>query len=313
MNSPLISIVTPSFNQGRFIRQTVESILSQDYRGFEHWVIDGGSTDETVSVLEQFSDPRFHWISAPDKGQSDAINKGLARCQGEIFNWINSDDYLESGALAKIARAFERGDKIFSGNLRKLDDATGQTNGYYALELKSRAEDTLALGRFCQPSTFWRMDLFRACAPVREELHCAMDFHLWAQHLVREGLAGISRTQETLAHYREHQGSKSARLNAQFKDEIAAIYADLLTALEAPAFLVEHFARATTKHLSPTKWQPGKQFQRRRLFAILSHQVGRKFYYDRAYTRSREWIKNSLRFEPTLPAWRFYFKLLWKK
>ena len=101
---PRISLVTPTFRQAATLRETIESVLGQDHRDLEYWVIDAGSQDGTVEMLREYEhDPRFHWISEPDKGQSDAINKGLARSTGEIFNWINSDDYLEPGALARVA------------------------------------------------------------------------------------------------------------------------------------------------------------------------------------------------------------------
>src|SRR6266498_4984769 len=90
---PLVSIVTPSYNFGGFIRATIESVLTQDYPNIEYWVIDGGSTDGTVSILTEYEhDPRFHWISERDRGQSDAINKGWSRCRGDIIAWLNSDD-----------------------------------------------------------------------------------------------------------------------------------------------------------------------------------------------------------------------------
>src|SRR5260221_5302272 len=98
--SRLVSIVTPSYNQGKFIRETIESVLTQDYANIEYWVIDGGSTDETLGILQQYeNDPRFHWISEPDKGQSDAINKGWSRCQGDVLAWLCSDDLYCPGAI----------------------------------------------------------------------------------------------------------------------------------------------------------------------------------------------------------------------
>src|SRR5262245_18584250 len=82
---PLVSVVTPSYNQGHFIRETIESVFAQDYPNIEYWVVDGGSTDETLSILRSYDhDPRFHWISERDQGQSDAINKGWSRCRGDI-------------------------------------------------------------------------------------------------------------------------------------------------------------------------------------------------------------------------------------
>jgi glycosyltransferase involved in cell wall biosynthesis len=313
-SQPLICIVTPSYNQGRFIRQTIESVLSQNYPNFEYWVIDGGSSDETLSILKSFSNPRFHWLSEPDKGQSNAINKGLARCGGELFNWINSDDYLESGTLSKVADAARvSGSNILSGKLRKLDDQTGQTNGYYALEVARTAEETLALGRFCQPSTFWRTSVFKRCGPVREDLHCAMDFYLWARYLVSHGIGSITTTDDILAHYREHSASKSARLNAQFKDEINGIFAELLKSLGAPPFLTEHFTQFTSLPVPDVVWEAGSHFEPKRLFAILCFQVARKLYYERACAASRQWLQRSLAFQPSLRALRFYMKLLFKK
>src|SRR5260221_9891758 len=104
-HSPLVSIVTPSYNQGKFIRETIESVLTQDYANIEYWVIDGGSTDETLGILQQYeNDPRFHWISEPDKGQSDAINKGWSRCRGEIVAWLCSDDvYVEHAIKLQVS------------------------------------------------------------------------------------------------------------------------------------------------------------------------------------------------------------------
>lgn len=110
MAAPLrISIVTPSFQQASTIRETIESVLKQDYAELEYCVLDAGSQDGTVEILRSYEkDPRFHWVSEADQGQSDALNKGLARCTGEVFNWINSDDYLEPGALKRVAEAFRK-------------------------------------------------------------------------------------------------------------------------------------------------------------------------------------------------------------
>ncbi|MFO0964057.1 MAG: glycosyltransferase family 2 protein [Gemmataceae bacterium] len=103
---PLVSIVTPSFNQGRFIRRTIDSVLSQDYPRIEYVVIDGGSTDETIDVLRSYGS-RLEWVSEKDRGQSHAINKGLSRTKGAIVAYLNSDDTLAPGAVATAARHFQ--------------------------------------------------------------------------------------------------------------------------------------------------------------------------------------------------------------
>ena len=95
----LVSIITPSYQQGRYLEETIRSVLEQDYPNIEYTVMDGGSKDETVSILKKYSDRLAFWTSEPDKGQTDAINKGFARAKGQILAWINSDDTYNPGAV----------------------------------------------------------------------------------------------------------------------------------------------------------------------------------------------------------------------
>ena len=101
---PLVSVITPSFNQGRFIEETIESVLSQDYPNVEYLIIDGGSTDNTLETLRRYED-KLSWICEPDKGQADAINKGFRKAQGDILCWLNSDDTYEAGAISKAVES----------------------------------------------------------------------------------------------------------------------------------------------------------------------------------------------------------------
>ena len=116
---PKISIVTPSYNQGQFIEETILSVLDQDYPDLEYLIIDGGSTDNTIDIIRKYSKHLTYWVSEPDRGQSHAINKGFAICTGEIFNWLNSDDLLLNNALSSVAEAYcssEAEYKIVVGN-----------------------------------------------------------------------------------------------------------------------------------------------------------------------------------------------------
>lgn len=103
---PKISIITPSYNQGQYIEETILSILNQNYPNLEYIIIDGGSTDNTIEVIKKYEDSITYWVSEKDNGQADAINKGLKKCTGEIFNWINSDDLLGREALCRIALGY---------------------------------------------------------------------------------------------------------------------------------------------------------------------------------------------------------------
>src|SRR4029077_16981552 len=104
---PKISIVTPSFNQGRFLEETILSVLNQNYPNLEYIVIDGGSTDETVEVIRRYEDRIPFWVSEKERGQVHAINKGLEKCTGDIFGFVNSDDVYLPGTFAAVAQYFE--------------------------------------------------------------------------------------------------------------------------------------------------------------------------------------------------------------
>lgn len=221
---PLISIVTPSYNQGQFIRETVESVLSQEYPNIEYWVIDGNSTDETPDILREYeNDPRFNWLCEPDRGQSDAINKGLARCRGQLFSWLNSDDVLRQGALRHVASAWlalERPAIIYG--LAGLIDETGADLGYFpshspnmTLEKILFLADTLP-----QPATFAPTDHVREIGGVDPSLHLAMDLDLWIRLAGRIPLYHIPHI---LALFREHPASKSVALATRFIDEVARV------------------------------------------------------------------------------------------
>jgi len=207
---PLVSIVTPSFNQGRFIRATIESVLGQDYPHIEYWVIDGGSTDETLNVLRSFeADPRFHWISEPDRGQSHAINKGLARCRGEIFNWLCSDDCLTPGALRLVVEAWRAaGPSLIYGYTRYIDE-TGKDLGRYA-----KGKPAVS-GVYCmpQPSVFLPLKAVQEAGGVDETFHYAMDLDLWSRIM---GLYPAVHVPYDLSLYRLHDSSKTVIQTLEF-------------------------------------------------------------------------------------------------
>ena len=106
MKYPKISIVTPSYNQGNFLEETILSVINEEYPNLEYVIIDGGSTDNSKEIIKKYENKLTYWVSEKDNGQTEAINKGFKLVTGDIFNWLNSDDFLEEGALFKIGEQF---------------------------------------------------------------------------------------------------------------------------------------------------------------------------------------------------------------
>lgn len=185
MTLPTITVITPSYNQGQFIRQTVESVLSQDYPGLEYIVMDGGSTDETLTVLKPYT-TQLTLVSEPDRGQTDAINKGLRRATGDIVCWLNSDDYFLPGALRAVGTYFaNHAEAVWLTADCLIVDAVGQpiqqpVRQYKKLLRSLSNHAYLGLtNAVCQPATFWRRSVHDHIGYLDEGLHFTMDYDFW--------------------------------------------------------------------------------------------------------------------------------------
>jgi glycosyltransferase involved in cell wall biosynthesis len=206
---PKICVVTPSFNHGRYIRATVRSVLEQDYPNLEYWVIDGGSRDETVEVLKSFNDPRLHWISEPDHGQSDALNKGYARGSGEILGWLNSDDTYAPGALAAAAEFFQSHAQIgvLYGNADFID-ASGNFICHCAhIEPFDRHRLVYYTDFIVQPAAFFRRDVLQSVGGMDASLNFAMDYDFFLKAARKTEFAHLPRV---LANFRWLDDCKTA-------------------------------------------------------------------------------------------------------
>jgi len=281
-HTPYLSIVTPSYQQGRYIGQTLSSILDdQGKHPYELIVQDGGSNDETVPLLQARDlDPRLSWVSGPDGGQSAAINAGLAKARGEVFNWINSDDLLVPGAVDTILHRFRLDPKlrVLCGKCAKFDDATGEVTGLLQMETKRDLESTMTIGRCTQPSTFWRTETVRELGGVHPQLRCVMDWHLWLKYLVKYGMEGVAFCDETLAQFREHEAAKSSAESGGFRQEVIAVWIDLFAHLNAPEELQAYLQTLTPMRLDPsTPWEPGPRLNAARLFHTLCVRWAHKF------------------------------------
>lgn len=214
---PKISVITPSFNQGRFIGETLESIRAQRYPDLELIIMDGGSSDETASVVSSFGSLVTHFTSEPDRGQSHAINKGLKMATGDILCWLNSDDVYLHGALNAVAHAFCSNPEWdwISGPSLKFGDALHSLDGKYELP-RSRVEWLLHCP-ITQPSTFWRRRLYEEHGGIDESFNFALDYEYWARFIFSgESLHFLNRP---LSGYRLHDESKTVALSEEFASE----------------------------------------------------------------------------------------------
>lgn len=176
---PLISVITPSLNQGKFIRETIESVLNQNYRNIEYIVVDGGSADETVEILQSYGE-RITWLSEPDEGQADAVNKGIKLAKGEIIGWLNSDDTYCPGALSKAAEFLSMHPEldVVYGEGQHITE-TGDIIDRYPTEQFNyeRLAETCFI---CQPSAFIRRRVFDH-VQLDKDLHLCMDYAFWIE------------------------------------------------------------------------------------------------------------------------------------
>jgi len=225
-NRPKISVVTPSYNQAAFLEQTILSVLEQDYDNVEYIIIDGGSNDGSVDIIRRYSDQLSYWVSAPDGGQSEAINKGFEHATGDIYCWLNSDDYFERGALCMVAKHFSSNPewRVLNGGCRIIDER--YPDHQYTRSLSVAAKDALdewTQHWFAQPSTFWSRDLWQQVGPVRNDLHFVMDIELWKRFLLHTSIHGVT---DVLATCRMHDSAKCASSYTQVISEMFVLLFD---------------------------------------------------------------------------------------
>jgi glycosyltransferase involved in cell wall biosynthesis len=209
---PLVSIVTPSFQQGRFLEATIRSVLEQDYEPIEYVVVDGGSTDESVDVIQRYADGLAWWVSEPDRGQPHAINKGFARATGEYMAYLNSDDTLLPGAISRLAEALARDHDalVAFGDADFVDE-----DGRLIKRGQPRIWEVGAMARcgsgsVLQPASLWRRDAWELAGPMNENYQYVFDT-LFFLRVAATG-AQAKYLPEPLATYRVHSESKSARM-----------------------------------------------------------------------------------------------------
>ncbi len=207
MNSPLVSIVTPSFNQARYLESTLRSVLDQDYPNLEYILVDGGSTDGSLDIIRRYSDRLAWWVSEKDRGQTDAINKGFAHAKGEILAWLNSDDTYEPNAVREAVAYLQEHPEVgmVYGDANFINENDTVVGRFPAAQTSYRR---LRRGyvHIPQQSSFWRADLWRKVGPLDPAFYFAMDYDLWVR---LAALAPIQYHPRVWANFRLHTGGKT--------------------------------------------------------------------------------------------------------
>jgi glycosyltransferase involved in cell wall biosynthesis len=217
---PRITIVTPSYNQGEFLEETIRSILLQGYPNLEYIIIDGGSSDNSIEVIRKYEPWVTFWVSEKDQGQADAIQKGIEHSSGEIFNWINSDDLLTPNALKQIALSIGNNDFLYSNVFNFSDNGESEL---YCNQNLTYENILLWLNevRYHQPGCWIKRELLEQIGGLRTDLHYVFDYEMMLRYLKRA--RSVSRLNEPTAMFRLHGGSKTVSQSRKFDDEMRRV------------------------------------------------------------------------------------------
>jgi len=218
INWPKLTIVTPSYNQGIYIEETLRAVLLQNYPNLEYIIIDGGSTDETKAILEKYSGYISYWQSEKDRGQSHAINLGFSLASGEYYAWINSDDFYMPGVFHEVISKFLSSKTAFIyGYAYDLRDGKNTL-----IRIPPSTDYFIKIPSLMQPSCFWRASIHQ---PIWEEMHCAMDYELWLRLL--KGNSRL-RIRKPLSVARAHADAKTydPKMQARWQADHERMWAD---------------------------------------------------------------------------------------
>ncbi len=233
---PKITIITPTLNQGQYIEETIQSIVTQNYPNLEYIIIDGCSSDNTLEIIKKYENYITFWISEKDNGQSQAINKGIKKSTGEIINWINSDDILITNSLFLIAEQFakEAETQCVIGNYLIIDD-TNTSQRFTQKVINQSLEKTSEYTIIKQPSTFYRKSAIEKMGLLNEQLHYTMDFEWWLKYLALFDIYNVTEIENNIAGFRVHNNSKTFLFIERFEKEIDTIYRNIYNFIQNDA------------------------------------------------------------------------------
>ena len=218
----LVSIVTPSYQQAKYLETTIFSVLEQDYTEIEYIIIDGGSTDGSREIIERYAHRLAYWVSEPDKGQTDAINKGFARARGDILAWLNSDDTYEPGAVSQAVALMKAHPEwgLLYGDANFIDE-NGKVRGKFPARQTDYRRLRQGYVHIPQQAAFFRADLWRRVGPLDPSFYFAMDYDLWVR-LAR--IAQVMYVSRHWANFRIHGDAKTIAADARCWPEMLRVH-----------------------------------------------------------------------------------------
>jgi len=218
----LVSIVTPSFNQAQYLPKTIESVLNQDYPNIEYILIDGGSGDGSVDIIRKYENRLSGWVSEPDQGQTDAINKGFQRSQGDIFAWLNSDDTLLPGAVSEAVAYLQRNPSVgmVYGDTNFIDQH-GKIIGKFPARQTDYRRLKQGYVHIPQQAAFFRGNIWRQVGPLDPSFFFAMDYDLWVRIAAVSEIVYLKRT---WANFRLHSDAKTIASDSRCWPEMLKVH-----------------------------------------------------------------------------------------
>jgi glycosyltransferase involved in cell wall biosynthesis len=239
LRNPILSIVTPAYNQAAFLRDTIESVLTQDYPHIEYRVIDDGSTDGTAAILAEY-DGRILWETQANRGQTPTINKGWALAKGDVLTWLNSDDTFLPGAVSKAMRYFgEHPDvAIVFGRTLVTDERGTPLEPSRDIGVFDYTEFVIGCENpIPQPSVFLRREVVEDIGPLNERHYYFMDWDYWLRAGARHKIAYIP---EILSTYRLHAESKTVAHGLKYAADLEGMYRDFFASEQVPEDVRRH-------------------------------------------------------------------------
>ena len=208
MKKPKITIVTPSFNQGEFLEDTILSVLEQNYPNLEYMIIDGGSNDNSIEIIKKYAKHLSYWVSEKDNGQTHAINKGFKRATGELINWLNSDDLLDIAALNTLSESYSSDIDIYFGDYSAI---SANSDVLYSRKSAPYNKRSLCWGRqlSSQPAVFFKRNLLESAGYMDESFFFCMDIEFWTR-CARNG-AKFKQIQSPIGITRVHGDAKTTK------------------------------------------------------------------------------------------------------